>query len=352
MKIKLELDALQGCLDVISRLAPPTSGNITFMSKGGKVTLASSADLSRCLIIMPCEVDKEGEFAIPLQALRDASKGRKELELLYKNAVLNVMSGKYKAELTTVDIIPLDEYEAEEGNDWKLDTKQSSWLKKALRDVALKPTTLLMSWIPVGVKLTPKGAFVACYDLQHMSWTSSKEVTGDFNCVLPLETLTNVIDLFHKSTFKIRHTRSRIEISTKLAKVYLNTPTMDDLPSLDDVQSKIKEASKIDGATFTFSKDNLMVFMDNARSVIGKERAELLVASPKGSKGLDLTIRTGQGQVSASVKGSGKGSFKVDYEYFLEGLGKAGEEVSMNVVQDAFVGMTLATSSLIIALNQ
>lgn len=352
MKIKLELDALQSCLEVISRLAPPTSGNITFTSAKGKVTLAASADLSRCLIVVPCEVDKEGEFAIPLQALKDAVKGRKTLELLYKNAVLNVMSGKYKAELTTVDVIPLDEYEAEEGTDWKLDTNQSAWLKKALREVALKPTALLMSWMPVGVKLTPKGAFVSCYDLQHMSWTSAKDVTGEFDCVLPLETLTNVIDLFHKTTFKIRHTRSRIEISTKLAKVYLNTPTMDDLPSLSDVQMKIKEASKVDGATFTFIKDSVMTFMDNARSVIGKERAELIVSADKEAKGLTLAIRTGQGQVSASVKGSGKGSFKVDYEYFLEGLTKAGEEVSMNVVKDAFLGLKLANSSLIVALNQ
>lgn len=350
MKIQLELDALQGGLDMITRLAPPTSGNITFHSDGKKVKLLSAADLSRCITTIPCTVDREGEFAIPLQALRDAVKGRKTLELVCKNAMLTVISGKYRAELATVDVLPMDDQEAEEGTEWKLAVEQSAWLKKALREVALKPTALLSSWMPVGVKLSDKSAFVACYDTQHMSWTTTKEVTGNFECVLPIDTFTNVIDLFHKTPFVIRQTRSRIEVKTKLSQVYLNTPTLDDLPGLSDVQAKIKEASKIDGATFKFDKEAILSFLDNARAVIGKERAEVVVDA--AAKGISLSIRTDQGQVSAVIQGSGKGGFKIDYEYMQEGIGKASAEVAMTVVQGAFVSVKLPNSSIIIALNQ
>ena len=349
MKIKLELDSLQASLDMVSRLAPPTSGNITFVSDGKKVKIISSADLSRCLTVVPCEVDKSGEFAIPLQALRDAVKGRAKLELIYKNSMLSVLSGKYRADLTTVDVVPLDDIDAEDGKELKLNTDQSGWLKKALRDVALKPTALFSSWMPVGIKLTEKSAFVCCFDTQHMSWTTSKEVTGDFECVLPLDTMTAVIDLFHKTPFIIRQTKTRVEIKTKYAQVYLNTPTLDDLPSLSDVQSKIKEASKMDSSTFKFNKDQFMVFMDNAKSVIGKERPEVSVT---GGKVVETSITTGQGTVTASIEGSGKGKFKIDYEFLLEGMSKINGEMTMNVVHEAFASMKLASSSIIIALNQ
>lgn len=350
MKIQLELDALNTCLEMITRLAPPTSGNVAFHSDGKKVKLVSSADLSRCTAILPCTVDKAGEFAIPLQALKDATKGRKELELVYKNATLTVVSGKYKAELSTVDVIPLDEHEPEEGTEIKISTDQSAWLKKALRDVSLKPTAMLSAWMPAGIKMGPKSSFVACYDTQHMSWVTSKEVTGDFECVLPIETLINVLDLFHKTPFVMRQTKTRVEIKTKLAHVFLNIPTMDDLPALPEVMSKVKEASKVTGATFTFAKEPLGVFMDNARAVMGKERAEIQVTA--GAKGLTAAIKTGQGAVETSIKGSGKGSFKIDYEYLQEGLAKAGSEIEMNVVHEAFLSIKLSTSSIIIALNQ
>lgn len=349
MKIEVELAPLQNALDIITKLAPPSSGNVTFTSNGKKVSLWAVADLSRATCVVPCSVDREGEFAIPLQALRDAIKGRDNLTLLFKNAVLTVTSGKYKAELSTVDVLPADPLDEEEATEWKLGEDQSAWLKKALRDVALKPTTLLSSWMPVGVKLTDKGAFVACYDTQHMSWAQSKEVKGNFECVLPLETMTNVIDIFHKIPFVIKQTRSRIEVKSKLFEVKLNTPTLEDLPSLADVQAKIREAAKIDSSTFQFNKAAFMTFLDNARAVIGKERAEVVIA---GGKGVNVSIRTGQGQVAAALAGQGKGEFKIDYEYLLECVSRAGDEVQLNVVQGAFASMKLPASSTIIALNQ
>lgn len=352
MKIELDLDALQANLDMVTKLAPPTSGNLTFVSKGNKLTLISSADVSRLHSVVPCSVEGEGEFAIPLQALRDAIKGRAKLSMTYKNAILSVQSGKYKADLATVDVIPLDDIDPEESTDWRLSVDQASWLKKALRDVSLKPTDLLSTWMPAGIKITDRMAFVACYDTQHMSWTTTKEVTGDFQCVMPLETAVNIMDVFGKAPFLIRQMRNRIEVKTKTTSVILNLPATDDLPSLDDVQGKIKEASKIVGKTFEFKKPSITAFLDNAKAVIGKERVELVVSSKRGEKGLIAAIRTDQGQVESSIPGKGEGTFKIDYSYFIEGLGKCDDHVVLNVVEDAFLSMKLKTNSVIIALNQ
>lgn len=350
MRIQLELQTLQASLDIITKLAPPISGNITFSSDGKKVRLISGAELSRCTTVVPCEVDKKGEFAIPLQVLKDATKGREKIDLLYKNSILVISSGRYKAELSTVDVIPLDELEDEDGHEIRLEQDQSAWLRKALKDTALKPTALFSSWMPVGVKFSPKSAFVCCYDTQHMNWSTTKKVTGDFECVLPIDTMMAIVELFHKLPFTIRQTKTRVEVKTKYTQIYLNTPTLDDLPSLSDVQEKIKEASKLDSSTFRFDKLSFLTFLDNAKAVVGKERAEVKVVAQ--DKRIATTIQTGQGIVSAEIKGKGNGGFKVDYEYLVEGLNKANEQVELNVVQDAFLSMKLASSSIIIALNQ
>jgi hypothetical protein len=350
MKLKIELDSLSVGLDIITRLAPPTSGNITFTSNGKRVHAVSSADLSRCVVLIPCDVEGEGEFAIPLQALRDATRGRNSIEMEYKNSMLTVKGGRYSAELVTVDVIPLDELEKEDGKELKLSVDQSSWLKSALKTVALKPTTMFSTWIPAAVKMTNKSAFVCCFDAQHMSWASTRKVTGDFECVLPLETLTAIVELFHKQPFIIRQTATRVEILTKYAQVYLNAPTLDGIYTIEDVQGAIKDASKAESTAFHCQKKQLLSFLDNAKAVMGKDRVEIEVEGT--DKGIKMTINTGQGKVSTVIKGKGKGEFKIDHAYLVEALSKAGEEVSMAVVHKDFMTMKFDQCSVMIALNQ
>ncbi len=350
MKIKAELDALASALETVSRVAPPVSGNINLELKDAKLTISSVAEVSWCSLIVPAEVTGKGELSVPIQALKDAIKGRQSLELSHENAVLVVRSGKYKAELATVDVIPRDIQDPEETKEWKITAEQAGWLRKALKEVQLKPTAILSSWMPIGVKLTKSGAFVACYDTQHMSWASTKEVTGDFECVLPIETLVNLVEVFHKSNFIIEQGRSNLLARNKLSKVQVSLPVTDELPSISDVQGKIKEASKASGTDFAFKKTDFLVFLDNARAVLGKERAEISIAG--NGKAVELQIKTGNGQVNNIVPGSGKGKFLVDFEYMLELVTKAPEEVQLKVVDSAFLSSKLGASSVIVALNQ
>lgn len=351
MKIKVALSELQHSLDIITRLAMPATGNITITSDGKRVQIISAAETSRCTTTLPCQVAGEGEYAVTLASLRDSIKGRSELLLTFKNAVLQVTSGSsYKAELVTVDVVPMDQQEQEEGEVWKLAPEQSAWLRKALRDVALKPTAILSSWMPAGIKLTPNGGFVTCYDMQHMSWVSDKKVVGEFEAVLPLETITNVIELFYKAPFSVKKTSSYIEVKSKLTKVFLSVPSTDDLPSLQDVYSKTRAAAKVTGKTFQVTKAECVAFMENARAVMGKERVEICVTG-KGNS-VQMQVKTGQGTSSAVLAGKGDGYFKVDYEYLAEALSKADDEVTLNVVEGSYLGLSLRGLSIIVALNQ
>lgn len=352
MQIRLELEAIQHALDVIARTAPPPSGNITFTCEKGRLTIVSIADLSRCTVVVPSEVEGDGEFAVSLQAVKDAIKGRSKITIVYANAAMTIQSGQYKADLSTMDVIPFDKDQdsGEEATEWKLSAEQAEWLRKSLKDVALKPTTILSSWMPSGIRLTDKGAFVVCYDTQHMSWITTKKITGKLDCVLPIDVMQSIAEVFHKSNFVISQSKTFIKVRNKTVSVVLNIPSTEDIPTLAQVQSKIKEASTLETTTLECAKSDITSFMDNARAVVSKERAELEVKASKGK--IELFIKTVQGQMRNQFKGKGELAFKVDFEYFQELISKAPDQVVMNVVQDAFMSLKLNNSSAMVALNQ
>lgn len=357
MQIQIEAQAVQQALDIITKMAPPLEGEVTFRAKKGRLTAMSVADLSRCTVLVPCKIEGEGEFAVTVQSLRDATKGRTALELKYVEGTLTVKSGSYKALLATLDVIPPDEVVAEETRDWKISGEQAAWLRDVVKEVGLKPTSILSSWMPLGVKLSSGGGFVACYDAQHMSWVNDKSLTGDFEFVLPLELVRSILDVFHASSFTMMQGKGSIKVKNATTSVQLSVPSTEDMPSLEQVRAKIKEAMAEAATAFTLGKKAVATFIDNSRAVVGKERAEIQVSPGAGKDGtaFELMVKTGQGTVKSLVKGkAGKGAkqFRVDLEYLTELLGRVDENVCLNVVTDAFLSIKTKGSHAIVALNQ
>jgi hypothetical protein len=359
MQIQTDTDAIQNALDIISKTAPPLEGEVTFRAIKGRLTCMSVADLSRCQVVVPCMVDSDGEFAILMQSLRDATKGRKTLNLSYKEGTLTVKAaGGYAAELATLDVIPVDESPKDETKDWKLTGEQAVWLRKALKEVTLKPTSILSSWMPVGIKLSKIGGFVCCYDTQHMSWVNNKEAVGDFECVLPIETAKAIVEVFHQDEFSVSVASSFIRVRNKLVNVILSVPNTDEIPSLEEVRVKIKEAMAEKSTTFSLSQTDMIAFIDNAKAVVGKERAEIIVSSAKGKNGnqVELLVKTGQGTVRLLVSGgvgaSRPKTFRVDLEYIQELIARADQDLKLNVVDGSFLSMKLTGGFALVALNQ
>lgn len=354
MKTTLASKDLHNALAIISKVAPPIESNLTVIGKSGKFILNSISELSRCEIIVPASTDnKDFEFAIPIEAIRDATKGREDINMSWDGTSLLIHSGKsYKAKLLTLDSIARDELDKVESTEVLISAEQAVWLRSALSDVALKPTALLSAFIPATVKLTKKGAFVACYDNQHMAFTSNSEVQGEIELTLPLDKFQTILDSINGS-FKLKVSSSRVDIRTKLSAISINLPSMDDVISADDVISKAKEVNKTAGVALTLPKADVLAFMENARSVAGKERVEVLGSTDSGA--LKLTINTVRGNIDALIKTSTKSKikFKVDYEYLLELVQKTkGESLEINVVGDMFISSKYEGGTALIALNQ
>jgi len=355
MNATIDSDLIQEALRVALRLSPPSSGNVTLNSDGTKLFLISSAELSRCRVLVPCVLEGEALFAIPTAAIQASVKGRKELSIVYDKTVLNIKSGRYKAQLATVDAIQMDEGDekAADIKTWVITAEQLEWLRTAVAAVALKPTANVTAFMPVSIKLGPKYAFVACYDEQHMAFAFDRSMKGDLEVTIPLDTLTAVLDTFKNLSCKLQVTPSALHVRNKLVSVQLALPSMEDQKiNGSDVLEKSKEVLKVDGQSIIFVKKDVLIFLDNARAVAEKSRMELKVSTEVGKLGLSVT--TGQGRAQATIKANTKAetSFKVDFEFFEEAVRKCTDDIQMKVVGSDFLSFVGKNATILVALNE
>jgi hypothetical protein len=267
--------------------------------------------------------------------------------------LLNLIGASYSTSLLTVDALARDGLDKVESTEVSLSMEQVAVLKTLVSDVALRPTALLSTFIPVTVKLSAKGTFVACYDNQHMAFTQSKELQGEGMVTLPLDKLQTILDAFNGSAVKLSISSSRVDIRSKRASASLNLPSMDDSISAEDVIGKAREVSKTEGDLMTLPKDEAILFSDNARAVIGKERVEVKATPTKG--GVGFSVKTVRGTVKALLKTSSKCKtpFVLDFEYFDELLRKTkGSELQLSVVADSYVASNYEGGTILVSMNQ
>lgn len=356
MQCTIDTDTIQEALRVVSKLAPPNeAGNVTIQSTGSKVFMHSATDVNMCSVLMPAEVfGKAVTFAISMEALRNATKGRKSLSIAYDKTMLKIKSGAYMAELATVDPLNIeDSDESKMSKPTTLEPEQATWLKAAVAAVSLKPTIAVGAVMPVSVKLTSKGAFVTCYDRDHLSYVSSKEISGDMDITLPLDTFASILDTFYKSKFKIEVTNARINVASKLVKVSLaRMQIASNELTVDQVISTVKAATEAKGYAVKAPKKDLLDFIDNAKAVTSKDRSELNIKAEDGK--LKLEVAAVSGKTKAVVKAEVSKSFqtRLDYEQVEEAVRKSGDEVSFKMVKDAFAMFHMKDSTTIISVNQ
>lgn len=356
MNAQIESASIQEALRVALRLAPPMSGNVTLESDGAKLTMHSIAELSRCSVLLPGTVKGKAFFAVATDALSAATKGHAELEVSYDKTMLKIKSGRYTADLTTVDAVQLEDVEREKGQTWKLTPEQGMWLKNAVQSVALKPSALLATgFMPVTAKLTPKAAFVTCFDNQRMAFINDREVKGELEVTLPVDTFAAVLDTFHKAKFSMLVGQSSLFIKNAIVEVQLSLPEKDEENQIgtDDVIGKAREAMKIDGSEMQLSKSEVVAFLDNARAVASKERSEIKVHAEGGKARLSVATTNGTSKTTIKAVTPKKAvAFNIDFDYFDEVVRKCPDDVAFKVVQGAFLMFKTRASNTLVALNQ
>lgn len=354
MILNLESSTIQEALRVVMKIAPPVQGTVTIESDGKKAFMHSVSDVNRCTYKLPGKVEgKPTVFAIGVESLMAATRNRKEIELSYDKMMLKIKSGNYRVDLATSDALQLD-YESEKKTKTiKLDAEQASWLKQAVANVALKPTAILSAFMPVSIKMTSKGTFIACYDTQHMAFLSTKEIKGDMDVTLPLDTLTSILDTFNNAAFQMEMSQANLYVTNVLVSAVLAMPEPEENAITgDDVRGKAKEASDMNGKEIELVKRDVVEFLDNAKAVTTKERGEIKLLAEKGK--LKLSVVTVNGSAKTSLKAATNKAMKIniDFEYFEEAVRKCDDTVLLKVVGKDFVMFKQKKATVLVALNQ
>lgn len=353
MQVEFENSALQEAIRVIQRLAVPVSGAVTVETDGKKCWLRSTSDMSRASINLPAQVEgKANKFNVNLTSLKDATKGRETLTMIYSKTMCKLKAKSYALDLATEDAMEMDYDKEEMEATMEITAEQSQWLKQALATVNLKPTLLLSPFMPVCIKMTKKGAFICCYDDAHMAYIRSSEIKGDMEITLPIDMLTSVIDAFSAGAFKLSLSKANVYVSNKLMQVVISRPEdQENALTVSDIIEGAK-ATKADGTSVSVPKAQLLTFMDNIRAVATKERAEIEI-DVDGST-MTLKVATGSGSAKAvmKVEANAKVKVSIDYEYMDEAVRKSGDQTMFKIVDGAMAAFSLKQGTVVVGLNQ
>lgn len=355
-KVKIDPALVQEGIRVTQRLSPSTSGNLTLKSDGQSLFMISASDVSRSIIQIPCQLQGEALFAIPVEALANSTKGRTGLQMVYDKTILTVTNGtNYEVAMATVDAVLFEDDEQQgDVQSWIVEPAILDWLKQAVTKVSLKPTSQLTPYMPVSVRITEKGAFVSCYDDQHMAFMRSRDIKGKLDVTLPIETLSAILDTFLKLKCKITVSETSLRIRNKLMDVLLALPEKEGQQGMnvEDVIAMAREVQTSNGTMIKMSKKIMTEFLSSARSVATKERMEIRVKAAKGQAKFGVETSNGTIKDDLSVAIRGRTKFAVDYEFFDEAVRKCKDDVPFKVVGDAFLTFDTGESTIAVSLNQ
>lgn len=342
MRVKTDASILLNQLTIISKLVNPTSGNVSLQVKDSNLYLFSVNDMATFQSVVPSDiVEGEASFGVSIEGLKTLLRKRSKVELQYINTMLVVSEKGYRAQLATVD--PVEQQALAErnvdklkGKKWKLSADQSKWLNTSVNEVNLKVVEALSPFMPITVKITDKGAFIACYDNNHMSFIRSKEMTGDLDVTMPASTFAPVLEAFAGSNLMMEVCESALVLKNKVLKISMSLPNVDTYIPVTELLKLANQSLASDHQLLTLNRETLIDFMDSCKAVATKERSELKVKA--SGKKVVLTVGTIAGNINQnlSLAKAINLEFSLDFSYFQEAVTKSiGEELEIRVIKDS-----------------
>lgn len=354
MQITTTGQDLTESLRILQRLATSNDGIITVQNTDKGVFLHAYGDVSWAQVRLAGAHKDTGDFGISADTLKEAIKGHADLELTYKNSVLVVKSGAYTAKLSTTDSNMPELPNDKDGTLIKLDAQTVANLKSGVTAVQMKESSLLNQAIPLGIKLTEKGAFFACFDNQRMNFCQDKELKGDMEFTIPVSMFQTMLDTVGQGSFSIKMKGSTVEIKSSTVKANLGLPAEDpNSITLESVLEKARVLAKMKGSMVELPREKVLQFLANCRAVALKERSEVSVSVDSGKA--TLAVKTYAGAIQTKCKIDGPDcAFLVDYEFFCSLFeGQSEENVGILVEAGAFLlAKAKGGATRVVALNE
>lgn len=337
MKVKLDGEVLSSYIKSIQKMVQATTISVEVGKNFASVIGVGNGN--SCSMSIPCEVlDKKGEaaFSIDANVLLTSVAKRKELSFAITDSAVKVTSGKYEAELLChqyekIVVIP---EEAKADKSLKLKDKFLQSLRVNLPKVELKPLLSLYDYIPIGVKATKEGTFVACFDAYQSAFYFDKELTGNLEFTLPSNIFMTIAREIKDQDYALIITDSTVyayndnfELAMGLVQQDGQQVTLDDMLGLYAGIKKEKGGQRLQ-----MKAEGVKGLLSNAKAVYEKDSTFTFETEGKKCK---LHLQSSYGQIKSVVlldeEPSSPVKFSCDFNFFSTLLDKAPATLDLRV---------------------
>lgn len=320
--MKVESDRLATALKTMTRLAQPQV--VTLNLRGSTLVLKGAGETSACsykIDVNPSGDDEKLTVTVDVGLLTSVIEKRKELEMKVDSNVLLISSKGFTAELVGIDgqpvvVVPKEVAEAEDGI--VISNKLMKHLLKVLPKIELRPLLSTYSDVPIGVRSTSEGTFVACFDFVQTAYTNIPEATGEFEFLLPSVSLFNTLTReLAGQKYKMVITDTTLYAFNSEVQVALSLPQQDgEQPTLDDVAGLVKNLEDVKYTTLLLDAEAIKAFLGNSRSIYDKD--SVFTVSVKNNKvRIDLKATVGNTSMTTKLLKEAKDiDFKCDLNFF------------------------------------
>lgn len=320
-KIRVDSELLNSALKSMMRLAQPEIVNLMF--KDDHLILKGAGPSSACKLKLQLEdsVDQTTEITVSISLLSSVIEKCKSLELEIAGTVLNVKSKGYTAEVLgtedqSISIIPKEVLSGDSG--FVLGRKFMNELLKVLPKLELKPLLSTYSEVPIGIKATSKGTFVACFDFAQSATVFIKEATGDFEFILPSISQFNVMAKeLSNQKYKLVITDTTMYAWNDIFQVSLSLPQQEgEQLALSDIVDLVKHLETEKFKNLVFKTQTIKDFLGRSRSIYDKDSVFTVKAEGDKAK-IELKATVGNTSLITKLgKPIDKTEFQCDLNFF------------------------------------
>ena len=308
---------------------------------------------------VPCRVGKEDRdktFSVEPKALLDLLANRKDISLTINASTISIQAKSYQADLLTssveIDEVLPEDIKSKEKT--KLSQDAISFISQSLLGLDLKPMLNVETFIPVAIRLTPKGAKAICYDNWHLAYTSDTKVTGELDVVLPYSILGLISREFGGSSFNMVITESSLFAYNKVYELALALPQQDSQNKIDPTAAfdLVTHMRKAEVVSLDLSTDDLKAVAVNMEAIFKK--GEYVEFVSEGKATCNVTLKSNTGRVSSGVrcKASKPIKFRTGFAFLKDAIAKLPErQVTFNIIPEKMLFFKKGDFTYMLALS-
>lgn len=337
MQFSIDADLFGSTIRTLQRIAQVTAVSVEVTK--GNVLITGTGNGNSCSINLPCKILSKSDiraFSISADTLANAIVKRKDIKVTIKENAIEINAARYNVELLInqfekIEVIPEG---VKEDKALKLSTKFLDAIRTNLSKIELKPLLSLYDYIPIGIKSTEEGTFVACFDTWQSAFFFDKELTGKLEFTLPSNVFMTIAKEFKNQSYKLSITDSTVyayndyfELAIALTQTEGEQVTLGHMLALYQSLKKDKSGVKIKLKT-----EGINQLIENSKAVYEKDST--FTFTTKGNK-CKLDLKSSFGSMTTMVmleEAPAKDvSFSCDFSFFSTLLAKAPHTLELRV---------------------